>query len=149
MRVVIQRVTTSQVIIDNEVVGRIGRGLTLLVGIAETDTISEIDWMAKKCLGLRLFPDTDTGRFDLSVQDSQGALLVISQFTLYGDCRKGRRPSFGRAAQPNQAIKLYETFVTKLRKSGLQVETGRFGAHMHVSIENDGPITLILDRDAG
>ena len=149
MRVVIQRVTSSQVVVGNEVVGHIGRGLTLLVGIAETDTESEIDWMAKKCLGLRLFPATDSGRFDLSVQDSQGALLVVSQFTLYGDCRKGRRPSFERAAQPNQAIKLYETFVTKLQQSGLQVETGRFGAHMHVSIENDGPVTLILDRDAG
>lgn len=149
MRVVIQRVTTSQVVVNNEVVGRIGRGLTLLVGIAETDTESEINWMAKKCLGLRLFPATDSGRFDLSVQDSQGALLVISQFTLYGDCRKGRRPSFDRAAQPNQAIKLYETFVAKLRQSGLQVETGRFGAHMHVSIENDGPVTLVLDREAG
>lgn len=149
MRVVIQRVTSSKVVVDDEVVGRIGRGLTLLVGIAETDTESEIDWMAKKCLGLRLFPATDSGRFDLSVQDSQGALLVISQFTLYGDCRKGRRPSFDRAAQPNQAIQLYEKFVAKLRQSGLQVETGHFGAHMHVSIENDGPVTLVLDRDAG
>lgn len=148
MRVVIQRVTASQVTVDGEVVGRIERGLTLLVGFATTDTAAELDWMAQKCLGLRLFPATDSGRFDLSVKDTQGALLVISQFTLYGDCRKGRRPSFAQAAPPNQAIQLYQQFVTKLQQSGLQIETGQFGATMQVSIENDGPVTLVLDRDA-
>ena len=149
MRVVIQRVTASQVSVDGEVVGKIGVGLNLLVGIAATDTAAELDWMVKKCLSLRLFPATESGRFDLSVQDIQGALLVISQFTLYGDCRKGRRPSFDQAAAPDQAVKLYEEFVVKLRQSGLQVEAGQFGAHMHVSIENDGPVTLILERSAG
>ncbi|MEA5463085.1 D-aminoacyl-tRNA deacylase [Leptothoe sp. PORK10 BA2] len=149
MRVVIQRVTASQVVVDGAVVGRIGRGLTLLVGFAATDTETELHWMAQKCLGLRLFPTADTGQFELSVQDTQGALLVISQFTLYGDCRKGRRPSFAQAAPPAQAIKLYEQFVAKLQQSGLQIETGRFGATMQVSIENDGPVTIVLDRDAG
>ncbi|MEM8611102.1 MAG: D-aminoacyl-tRNA deacylase [Cyanobacteria bacterium P01_H01_bin.105] len=149
MRVVIQRVSSSQVTVNGEVVGRIGQGLNLLVGIAETDTVKELDWMVQKCLSLRLFPNSDSGRFDLSVQDIQGALLVISQFTLYGACSKGRRPSFDKAASPAQAVKLYQQFVAKLRQSGLQIETGQFGAHMHVTIDNNGPVTLILDRDAG
>lgn len=149
MRVVVQRVTASQVVVDGEVVGKIGVGLNLLVGIAVTDTEAELDWMVKKCLSLRLFPAADSGRFDLSIQDIQGALLVISQFTLYGDCRKGRRPSFDQAAPPDRAVKLYEQFVAKLRQSELHVETGQFGAHMHVTIENDGPVTLLLERSAG
>ena len=149
MRVVIQRVTASQVIVDGQVIGQIGQGLNLLVGIAETDTVKELDWIAHKCLSLRLFPAADSGRFDLSVQDIQGALLVISQFTLYGDCRKGRRPSFDQAASPDHAVKLYEQFVAKLRQSGLQVETGQFGAHMQVTIDNTGPVTLLLERHAG
>ncbi|MFG6097720.1 D-tyrosyl-tRNA(Tyr) deacylase [Leptolyngbyaceae cyanobacterium CCMR0082] len=148
MRVVIQRVSASQVMVDGEVVGCIGRGLNLLIGIAETDTEKELDWMVQKCLSLRLFPAEGSGRFDLSIQDVQGALLVISQFTLYGDCRKGRRPSFDQAASPDQAVKLYEQFVAKLRQSGLQVETGQFGAHMQVAIDNEGPVTLVLERDA-
>ncbi|NEQ49209.1 MAG: D-tyrosyl-tRNA(Tyr) deacylase [Leptolyngbya sp. SIO3F4] len=149
MRVIIQRVMASQVIVDGKVIGRIGRGLNLLVGIAETDTETELEWMVQKCLSLRLFPAETSGRFDLSVQDIQGEVLVISQFTLYGDCRKGRRPSFDQAASPRSAVKLYEQFVAKLRQSGLKVETGQFGAHMQVSIENDGPVTLILEREAG
>ncbi|MEM7795118.1 MAG: D-aminoacyl-tRNA deacylase [Cyanobacteria bacterium P01_C01_bin.118] len=149
MRVIIQRVTKSEVVVNGQVVGRIGQGLNLLVGIADTDTETELNWMAQKCLSLRLFPAEPSGRFDLSVQDIHGSLLVISQFTLYGDCRKGRRPSFDKAAPPQQAIKLYEQFVAKLRQSGLEVETGQFGTHMHVSIDNDGPVTLVLDRHAG
>ncbi|MBE9066722.1 D-tyrosyl-tRNA(Tyr) deacylase [Leptolyngbya cf. ectocarpi LEGE 11479] len=149
MRVVIQRVAASQVVVNGEVIGRIGRGLNLLVGIAATDTEAELTWMAQKCLSLRVFPTADSGRFDLSVQDIQGALLVISQFTLYGDCHKGRRPSFAQAAQPDQAVKLYEQFVAKLQQSELKVETGQFGAHMQVTIDNDGPVTLVLDRNAG
>jgi len=147
MRVVIQRVTASQVTVDREVVGKIGRGLNLLVGIADTDTEAELEWMARKCLDLRVFPDGEGGRFDRSVQEIQGELLVISQFTLYGDCRKGRRPSFERAAAPIQAEAMYEKFVEKLRASGLKVETGKFGAMMHVSIENDGPVTLLLEKE--
>lgn len=146
MRVVLQRVKSSQVAIEGQIVGAIDRGLNLLVGIAETDTEAELDWMARKCLELRVFPDGDQGRFDLSVQDIQGELLVVSQFTLYGDCRKGRRPSFDQAATPEKAEQLYEQFVQKLRQSGLKVETGKFGAMMQVSIENDGPVTLLLER---
>ncbi len=148
MRVVIQRVTASQVTVDGKVIGKIGRGLNLLVGIAETDTDAELDWMAKKCLELRLFPSAEGDRFNCSVQEIQGELLVISQFTLYGDCRKGRRPSFDRAAAPPIAEKRYEGFVTRLRQSGLKVETGQFGAMMQVSIENDGPVTILLEKTA-
>ncbi|HIK16892.1 MAG TPA: D-tyrosyl-tRNA(Tyr) deacylase [Leptolyngbyaceae cyanobacterium M33_DOE_097] len=147
MRVVIQRVTASQVVVDREVVGKIRRGLNLLVGIADTDTEAELEWMARKCLDLRVFPDGEGGRFDRSVQEIEGELLVISQFTLYGDCRKGRRPSFDRAATPTQAEAMYKKFVEKLRASGLKVETGKFGAMMQVSIENDGPVTLLLEKE--
>ncbi|MEG5041496.1 D-aminoacyl-tRNA deacylase [Microcoleus vaginatus GB2-A3] len=151
MRVIIQRVKSSQVEIEGQIVGKIGCGLNLLVGIADTDTEAELDWMARKCLELRLFPDsaTDTGRWDKSVQDIGGELLVVSQFTLYGDCRKGRRPSFDRAAAPERAEIFYDKFVEKLRQSGLKVETGLFGAMMQVSIENDGPVTLVLERESG
>jgi D-tyrosyl-tRNA(Tyr) deacylase len=147
MRVVIQRVAASRVAIGGETVGQIGRGLNLLVAIAATDTEAELQWMARKCLDLRLFPDPAAAnpRFDLSVTEIGGELLVISQFTLYGDGRKGRRPSFDRSAAPDRAEALYDRFVELLRASGLRVETGRFGAMMQVHIENDGPVTLILD----
>ncbi|WAL62775.1 D-aminoacyl-tRNA deacylase [Thermocoleostomius sinensis] len=148
MRVVLQRVSSSQVVVNGQIIGKIGRGLNLLVGIAETDTDAELEWMAKKCLELRLFPGEEGDRFDRSVQEIQGELLVISQFTLYGDCRKGRRPSFDRAAAPDIAQKYYERFVEKLRQSGLTVKTGQFGAMMEVSIENQGPVTIWLERDA-
>jgi len=150
MRVIIQRVKSSQVTVNGEVVGKIGRGLNLLVGIATTDTEAELDWMVRKCLDLRLFPgnDTSSDRWEKSVQEIQGELLVVSQFTLYGDCRKGRRPSFTRSSAPDIAQKLYEQFVEKLRQSGLRVETGQFGAMMQVSIENDGPVTLLLERES-
>jgi D-tyrosyl-tRNA(Tyr) deacylase len=150
MRVVIQRVKSSQVTVDGQVIGRIGRGLNLLVGISGSDTEAELDWMARKCLELRLFPDSENGngRFDQSVQEIGGEILVISQFTLYGDCRKGRRPSFDQAAAPAIAEQLYEQFVAKLRQSGLKVETGKFGAMMEVAIENDGPVTMLLEREA-
>ncbi|MEO1146797.1 MAG: D-aminoacyl-tRNA deacylase [Cyanobacteria bacterium J06638_22] len=148
MRVIVQRVRASQVAIAGDVVGKIGQGLNLLVGIAETDTLAELEWMARKCLELRIFPKEGSDRFDASVQDIGGELLVISQFTLYGDCRKGRRPSFDQAAAPEKAEALYEQFVVLLRDSGLGVETGRFGAMMQVSIENDGPVTLMLEREA-
>lgn len=148
MRVVIQRVTASSVSVDGVVIGQIGRGLNLLVGVAATDTEVELDWMVRKVLGLRIFPATGSDRWDLSIQDIQGELLVVSQFTLYGDCRKGRRPSFDQAAPPTQAEALYDRFVAKLREaSGLRVETGKFGAMMAVAIANDGPVTLLLERD--
>ena len=148
MRVVIQRVTSSQVAVKGQIVGKIGRGLILLVGIASTDTEAELDWMARKCLELRLFGGEEGAtRWQKSVQEIEGELLVVSQFTLYGDCRKGRRPSFDSAA-PEVAKDLYDRFVAKLRNSGLRVETGEFGAMMNVSIENDGPVTLLLEREA-
>jgi D-tyrosyl-tRNA(Tyr) deacylase len=146
MRVILQRVTSSQVVVAGEVIGKIDRGLNLLVGIAETDTEAELDWMVRKCLDLRVFPDVEKGRFDRSIQEINGEILVVSQFTLYGDCRKGRRPSFDQAASPSRAEQMYEKFVEKLRESGLKVETGKFGAMMQVSIENDGPVTLILEK---
>lgn len=146
MRVVIQRVRASRVEVDGEIVGKIARGLNLLVGIAATDTDAELDWMARKCLELRLFPG-ESG-WEASVQDIGGELLVVSQFTLYGDCRKGRRPSFSNSASPEVAQKLYDQFVARLRQSKLRIETGRFGAMMEVSIENDGPVTLLLEREA-
>lgn len=158
MRVVIQRVKSSQVTVDGEIVGQIGRGLNLLVGISVTDTETELDWMTRKCLELRLFPAVEEGnqlanlsspaRWEKSVQDIQGELLVVSQFTLYGDCRKGRRPSFSDSAPPEMAQQLYQQFVDKLRQSGLRVETGIFGAMMQVIIDNDGPVTLLLEREA-
>ncbi|NDJ23099.1 D-tyrosyl-tRNA(Tyr) deacylase [Nostoc sp. B(2019)] len=149
MRVIIQRVKSSQVTINGEIVGKIGQGLNLLVGIADTDTDAELDWMARKCLELRLFPDEKgDDRWQKSVQEIGGELLVVSQFTLYGDCRKGRRPSFDRSASPQLALYLYNGFVTKLQASGLHVETGQFGAMMQVTIENDGPVTLLLEREA-
>lgn len=149
MRVVVQRVKSSQVEVAGVIVGEIGRGLNLLVGISDTDTEAELDWMVRKCLDLRLFPGTDTNgdRWEKSVVEIGGELLVVSQFTLYGDCRKGRRPSFTRSAAPDTAKQLYELFVEKLRQSGLRVETGQFGAMMQVSIENDGPVTLLLERE--
>lgn len=149
MRVILQRVKSSQVTVNGEIVGKIGRGLNLLVGISNTDTENEINWMVRKCLELRLFPDDEgSDKWQKSVQEINGELLVISQFTLYGDCRKGRRPSFDRSATPTLAVDLYNSFVSKLQASGLKVETGEFGAMMQVAIENDGPVTVILEKEA-
>ena len=148
MRVVLQRVKSSSVTVDGEIIGQIGLGLNILVGIAPADTAAEIDWMVRKCLELRLFPgDADESKWQKSVTDIQGELLVVSQFTLYGDCRKGRRPSFSNSASPDVAQTLYEQFVSKLKQSGLKVATGKFGAMMQVQIENDGPVTLFLERE--
>lgn len=147
MRVIIQRVKSSAVTVNQKTIGKIGRGLNLLVGIASTDTETELDWMARKCLDLRLFPgDGEEDKWEKSVLDINGELLVISQFTLYGDCRKGRRPSFSDSAPPNIAASLYDRFLIKLKESGLKIETGEFGAMMQVSIENDGPVTLLLEK---
>ncbi len=149
MRVIIQRVISSQVAVDGEIIGKIGTGLNLLVAIANTDTEAELDWMARKCLDLRLFTELAEDKpWQKSIVEIGGELLVVSQFTLYGDCRKGRRPSMSRSASPEIAENLYNCFVEKLRTSGLRVETGKFGAMMQVSIENDGPVTLILEREA-
>jgi D-tyrosyl-tRNA(Tyr) deacylase len=135
--------------VGGEIVGQIGPGLNLLVGIGAADTTAELDWMARKCLDLRLFPHPERGadRWDCSVRDIGGELLAVSQFTLYGDCRKGRRPAFGGAAPPQHAQACYDYFVAQLRQSGLRVATGQFGATMQVSIDNDGPVTLLLERE--
>ncbi len=149
MRILIQRVKDSQVKVNGEVVGKIGKGLNLLVGIAADDTINEIDWMVRKCLELRLFSEeSQDSKWTKSVQDIEGELLVISQFTLYGDCRKGRRPSFSHSAPPQEAETLYNLFVDQLKNSGLKIETGIFGAMMEVNINNDGPVTLLLEKEA-
>lgn len=144
MRAVIQRVTEANVSVDQKVVGKIERGLVVLVGIAEDDTHAEADWLAEKLARLRIFPD-ETGKMNLSLLDVNGALLVISQFTLFGDCQKGRRPSFTAAAPPEIADALYHYFLNTCRALGIQTEAGIFGALMQVHLINDGPVTLILE----
>jgi D-tyrosyl-tRNA(Tyr) deacylase len=147
MRLVLQRVTRASVSIAGRVAGEIGRGFCLLAGFTHTDTPAEVDWMAEKVAGLRVFGDAE-GKMNLALADVGGAVLVVSQFTLYGDAAKGRRPSFVAAARPETAIPLYERFCEALRAKGLTVETGEFGAMMDVEIHNDGPVTLILERSA-
>lgn len=147
MRVVLQRVSRASVSIDGRIAGAIGRGFCLLVGLTHGDTDATVDWMAEKVAGLRLFPDAD-GKMNLGLDEVGGGVLVISQFTLYGDSAKGRRPSFIDAARPETAIPLYERFVDAIRARGLEVATGEFGADMQVEIHNDGPVTLILERSA-
>jgi D-aminoacyl-tRNA deacylase len=147
MRVVLQRVSSASVSIDGRTAGAIGRGFCLLVGLTHGDTDATIDWMAEKVAGLRLFPDAE-GKMNLGLDEVGGGVLVVSQFTLYGDSAKGRRPSFIDAARPERAIPLYQRFVDTLRARGLEVATGEFGADMQVEIHNDGPVTLILERSA-
>lgn len=144
MRVVAQRVLEAKVTVDGQVSGAIGPGLLLLVAVSRTDTEKEADWMANKCLGLRVFDDAE-GKLNLSVGDVGGSLLAVSQFTLYGDCRKGMRPSYDKAAPPERARQLYEYFVGRLRAAGFAVETGIFQADMKVSLVNDGPVTIVID----
>jgi D-tyrosyl-tRNA(Tyr) deacylase len=147
MRVVLQRVSRASVTIGGRVAGAIGRGFCLLVGFGHADGTGQLEWMAEKIAGLRLFADAE-GKMNLGLSDVGGALLVVSQFTLYGDAAKGRRPSFVDAARPEVAIPLYEAFIAALRARGLVVETGEFGAMMEVELVNDGPVTLILERSA-
>lgn len=144
MRVVLQRVSTARVMVEAEVVGAIDRGLLVLLGVAPDDTEEDVRWLADKIVGLRIFND-DEGKMNRSVTDIGGAILIVSQFTLHGDCRKGRRPSFIAAAGPEIAIPLYESFIAAIRAWGIPTQTGRFGAMMQVELTNDGPVTLILD----
>ncbi|TBL81592.1 D-aminoacyl-tRNA deacylase [Paenibacillus thalictri] len=144
MRVVVQRSKEAHVTVDGQAVGSISMGLVLLVGITHEDTEQDAKYIAEKVAGLRIFED-ESGKMNLSVIDVGGQILSISQFTLYGDCRKGKRPNFMAAARPEQAEPLYERFNALLREQGLQVETGRFGAMMDVSLTNWGPVTLIVD----
>lgn len=145
MRVLLQRVSRAEVRVQGRVTGGIARGFLLLVGFTGTDTESQVTWMADKVQGLRLFGDAE-GKMNLSLEDVGGELLVVSQFTLYGNAEKGRRPSFIDAARPEVAIPLYERFVAALRERGLAVATGEFGAMMDVELVNDGPVTLWLER---
>ena len=145
MRVVVQRVSRAAVRVDGGTVGAIGRGFVVLAGFAAADTEPAQRWMAEKIVGLRVFGDAE-GKMNLALGDVNGALLVISQFTLYGDAQKGRRPSFIDAAPPAVAEPLYDRFVALLRELGAPVETGRFGAMMDVELVNDGPVTLLLER---
>lgn len=144
MKVVVQRVSEARVTVDGDRVGEIGRGLLLLVGIGLEDTDADLVWMADKLSGLRIFED-EGGKMNLSVLDVGGAILSVSQFTLYGDCRNGRRPNFMGAARPDKAEAMYERFNGLLRDRGLTVATGRFGAMMDVALVNDGPVTLVVD----
>ncbi len=145
MRAVVQRVSQATVSVEGEVVGAIGRGVVVLVGITHGDTAAQAEWLARKIAGLRIFED-DAGKINAGLLDVDGAALVISQFTLYADARKGRRPSFTGAAPPEVAEPLVERFVQVLRDHSVPVETGVFGAHMLVEIHNDGPVTILLER---
>ncbi|HZG14014.1 MAG TPA: D-aminoacyl-tRNA deacylase [Candidatus Bathyarchaeia archaeon] len=144
MRVVVQRSKEASVTVGGEIVGQIEHGLVLLVGVTHTDTEKDVEFVAEKVANLRIFEDAEE-KMNLSVLDTGGQILSISQFTLYGDCRKGRRPNFMAAARPEQAEPLYDLFNAKLREKGLHVETGRFGAMMDVRLLNHGPVTLIVE----
>ena len=145
MRAVVQRVLNASVAIGGTVKGEIGKGYLVLLGIEENDTEKDLDYIAEKLLGLRVFED-EAGKMNRSALDAGGSILLVSQFTLYGDARKGRRPSFIRAAKPEKAIPLYEAMIARLR-AALPVETGEFGADMQVSLINDGPVTILLDSE--
>lgn len=144
MRAIVQRVSRCRVTVDGNVVGEIGSGLLVLLGVSKTDSEAAADYLVEKITGLRIFEDTE-GKMNLSVQDSGGALLVVSQFTLYGDVRRGKRPSFDAAARPEEAKRLYEYFVGRVRAAGLRCETGQFQAMMEVELVNSGPVTIMLD----
>jgi D-aminoacyl-tRNA deacylase len=144
MRIVVQRAKSGRVLVEGKVVGEIGHGVVLLVGVTHDDTIEDVNWLAEKVVGLRIFED-DNGKMNHSLLDVGGSILSVSQFTLYGDCRKGKRPNFMAAAKPEQAKELYTHLNEKMRSYGCRVETGVFGAMMEVEIVNDGPVTLILD----
>jgi D-tyrosyl-tRNA(Tyr) deacylase len=146
MKAVLQRVRSGRVSADQELVAEIARGMVILLGIGQGDTRAEAEWLAEKCAVLRIFEDEE-GKTNLSIQDVQGEAIVVSQFTLYADTRKGRRPSFIHAAQPEIAEPLVEHFVDHLQKQGVPTQKGRFGAHMLVEIQNDGPVTILLERN--
>lgn len=146
MRALLQRVTSARVTVNGRVTGQIERGFVILLGVTHSDTTAEAEWLAAKVAGLRLFED-DVGKMNRSLADIGGSFLVVSQFTLYGDAQKGRRPSFTAAARPELAEPLVDYFCQQLRAAGFTVTTGVFGAHMDVEIHNDGPVTLLVERD--
>lgn len=147
MKVVAQRVSKALVAVDNTTIGAIEKGLLLFIGIHHKDTPEIVSWCVNKCLNLRIFHD-DNQKMNHSVIDINGAILAISQFTLYGDCSKGRRPNFTSAAQAQKGEELYNLFIDKLNESGLHIETGKFQAHMDVQLNNDGPVTILIEREA-
>ena len=146
MRAVVQRVSRASVAVEGKITGEIGRGFLVLLGVAKSDTAGDADYLAEKISGLRIFEDSD-GKMNLALADVNGAVLVVSQFTLHGDVRRGKRPSFDSAAPPDQARKLYEYFVERVRALGLRCETGVFQAMMQVELVNDGPVTILLDSE--
>lgn len=144
MRALLQRVSSASVTIDGKVAGKINSGLVILLGIHRNDQEKDVDYLAEKCVNLRIFNDLE-GKMNLSLDEVGGAALIISQFTLYGDCRKGRRPSYGDAARPEQAIPLYERFLAAFKAAGITTASGEFGAMMKVEINNDGPVTVMVE----
>ena len=146
MRAHLQRVSYASVIIEDDLCGEIEDGLVILLGVKHDDTSADVDYLIDKICGMRIFSDEE-GRFDLSLMDTDGSVLIVSQFTLYADTRKGRRPGFTESARPETAIPLYEEFIRKFREKGLDVETGEFGADMKVKIHNDGPVTILIDSE--
>lgn len=146
MRAVVQRVSSSKVTVGDRITGQINKGLLVLLGVTHEDTSKDVDYMIDKILNLRIFED-ENEKMNLSLKDVGGELLVVSQFTLYGDCRKGKRPSFTNAARPDVATKLYEEFVQKAKNNDIVVGTGEFGAHMMVDLTNDGPVTILLESN--
>ncbi|RRQ46232.1 D-aminoacyl-tRNA deacylase [Chryseobacterium sp. SC28] len=144
MKIVLQRVSEAHVLVDNAIVGKIEKGLMLLIGVDEADEKSDADWLVKKIADVRVFSDDD-GKMNLSVKDIEGEILCISQFTLISDYKKGNRPSYSKAAKPDKALSLFEYFKDEMKKSGLKTESGIFGADMKVSLTNDGPVTLVFD----
>ncbi len=144
MRALIQRVSEAEVQVEGETVGAISNGLLVLLGVQDEDSMDDVQYLASKLVTLRIFED-DEGKMNCDLREQNGAVLVVSQFTLYADCRKGRRPSFVRAAPPALAEQLYEAFVTAIDQHGIPVAKGRFGTHMHVRLVNDGPVTILLD----
>lgn len=144
MRAVIQRVKKASVIVDNNLIGKIDKGLLVFLGVSDNDTENDLDYIFDKTVGLRVFED-EQGKMNKALVDVYGSILIVSQFTLYGDARKGKRPSFSHAARPDKAIPLYEKFIEKCKESGLNTQTGQFGADMDVELINDGPVTILLD----
>lgn len=145
MKLIIQRVANAKVEVDNKIIGQIEKGFMVLLGVTHTDTKENVNYLVKKLLNLRIFPD-ENYKMNLSLKDIKGELLVVSQFTLYADCKKGNRPSFVEAAKPEQANELYQYFISKCQEENINVQTGEFGAHMQVSLLNDGPVTIILEN---